>query len=572
MAGRFWNFLAKADEVHRLAWRFPALTYPLRFVSSTADRLIELALGQRHPNNKAVAAFNAARATRSVQLAAPSGSADVLFFTVRGWYAHVGTESVIAKGLAAYGVSSAFYLCGGRLSQCDFKPGSDPYVTKPLCRRCTGLGERITEAAGFETFSLASVSERGALDRAQALVGSLTRLELLGFRYKDVPIGDVVIPSVLHSLLRSSIGEDEVSVRVLRGFVASAIVTADACEQLLRRHRPKVVVMCNGLFFSEAIMLVLAQRAGSRVVTYERGVRPNTTIWAVDRPVVPFDLDNLWNQVRDLPLSNAQDDELQKMLQERRAGVVGAQDIWPVMSEAQVHGQGGSTTVLFTNVTWDTAVFKAAAAFEDMGSWIRETVEVYRSLPSHRLVIRIHPAEVRLGLNASREPVREMLLADRKPLPANVQVVGPHDSTSSYDLIDKADRVLVFASTIGVEAAASGKAVIVAGNAHYRGRGFTDDPVNIRDYQEMLRKVKSESGDAHDRREIARRYAYTFFFRFHVDFPWLDDTRRTSRSIQLAGVETSTSMLRLCELIMGRGLMPVSNPTSNPTSPREELR
>ena len=56
------------------------------------------------------------------------------------------------------------------------------------------------------------------------------------------------------------------------------------------------------------------------------------------------------------------------------------------------------------------------------------------------------------------------------------------DPTSSYVFMDEADLGLVYTSTVGLELAARGVPVVVAAATHYRGRGFTVDPVNPDEY------------------------------------------------------------------------------------------
>ena len=554
LTGRFWKLLAKADEVHRITWRLPFLTYPIRLLSSTVNRVVELTTGQGHPNNRAITEFRIGQNPTGKSGGRSTAPLGVLFFTVRGWYAHVGTEAVLARGLANFGISSAFFLCGGGLSQCDFKPGSDPYVTTPLCWRCTSFGERVIEAAGFRSTKLEDVIGTSTRSDAEGLVADLSRHELMRFTYAGLELGELTMPSVHHALLRGSVGEDHTSVNVLRGFIASAIVMVEACDALLRELKPETVFMTNGLFFAEAVMMNRAAAAGVRVITYERGVRPNTLILAVNRAAIPFDMGSIWKTSEDIPLTPLEAATLDSMLDERRAGRVGSQMLWPAMTRPVVNPKALSRTVLFSNVTWDTAVYNAAGAFETVDAWIRHTVSIFSALPDHELIIRAHPAEVRLGPNVTREPVSRMLAAVGDDLPSNVRFVGPNDATSSYELIDAADRVLVYASTVGLEAALAGKTVIVAGDTHYKGRGFTFDPVDPYSYEAAVRSsITAEALDP-AKRESARRYAYAFFFRFNIDFPWLSDASRDSRSIDLQGIEISDHMKALCELIVGREL------------------
>jgi hypothetical protein len=84
--------------------------------------------------------------------------------------------------------------------------------------------------------------------------------------------------------------------------------------------------------------------------------------------------------------------------------------------------------------------------------------------------------------------------------------------------MDEACAGLVYTSTVGLEMAAMGKPVVVAGATHYRGRGFTLDPENAKTYWETVTRVVAVGMEADVRertRERARRYAHAFFFRFH---------------------------------------------------------
>ena len=51
-----------------------------------------------------------------------------------------------------------------------------------------------------------------------------------------------------------------------------------------------------------------------------------------------------------------------------------------------------------------------------------------------------------------------------------------------YELMESADFGLVYTSTTGLEMALRGKPVIVAGQTHYRDRGFTVDVSNREEF------------------------------------------------------------------------------------------
>jgi hypothetical protein len=488
----------------------------------------------------------------------------VLFFTVRGWYAHVGTELVLASALGRRSATSQFFLCGGILDQCTYKPGPDPRVTRPLCWRCTGFAARMIAAAGFRTRRMDHYVEVAALRRRfHADTQGLSRDELLSFEHAGLQLGEFTIPSVHRALHSGSISERRYDVETLRGFVASAGVMTETADALLEAERPDVVVMSNGLFFEERIMLELARRRGIRTFVYERGIPVNTIITAVDRPVIPFDVDPLWRDRADRPLSDHETDALARMLRARVGGDVGVQRIWAEMSSDGVQVLRRQSldptrpiSTLFTNLLWDTAVFRMDIAFEGMFDWIESTIEAFADLPEQQLVIRVHPAEVRLPLEETVERVAERIGTRFPVLPENVRVIPPEDSTNSYDLVSHSARVLTYASTIGLESALLGRTVIVSGDTHYRNRGFTLDVDDRAAYGRILADPTSFAALPPEERALAWRYGYTFFFEFMQPFPWLDDRSRATRRFvtelftQLPPGEHEL-MDKLCNQILG---------------------
>lgn len=103
-------------------------------------------------------------------------------------------------------------------------------------------------------------------------------------------------------------------------------------------------------------------------------------------------------------------------------------------------------------------------------------------------------------------------------LPEHVMVVPPNSDLNTYDLIDLADLGLVYTTTVGLEMAAAGIPVIVAGRTHYRARGFTYDPESLDEYFNTIERLLTTRPEVN--RALADRYAYRFFFDYPFEFPW----------------------------------------------------
>lgn len=563
-----FRFLKRLDSTHALTRRMPVLTWPLRLVSWLVYRLLELVLGRHHPHTRVV--------RQSSRLASPtpdySRRPQVLFFTLRGWFAHVTTEAILATALSQRGAGTQFLLCGGVLDQCDFKPPSDPFVTRPLCWRCTSFAERLLDRAGQPYGQMKDYVDVESLRTgARERLDGLTREQLLAYEDDEgTPLGALVIPSVQRGLLSGVVPTDAASVEVLRGYVAAAIVVAEFCRNVLDDERPDAVVMTNGLFFAERLMFEISQRRGVRVVTYERGILPNTIIVDVDKPVVPFDVDPYWQRAASIELTNLQRSRLEELLTRRMHGDVGVQDLWPKM---EANGRAIltrlgldpqiPTDVLYTNILWDTAVFERDIAFDGLFDWVETTIRAYAEVTDRQLVVRVHPAEVRLEMRRSRERVSDRISVAFPQLPSNVAVVEAHDPASSYALMGISETVFTYTSTIGLEAALLGHNVVVAGDTHYRGRGFTTDVDDPHDYVAGILGYDSGKAPDDERLERAWRYGHCFFFDYMRAFPWVDDRSRAQRSLQIQergdlapGVDARLD--ELCDLILGHVEPPLS--------------
>ncbi|MGH9460054.1 MAG: hypothetical protein ACRD1X_02465, partial [Vicinamibacteria bacterium] len=292
---------------------------------------------------------------------------------------------------------------------------------------------------------------------------------------------------------------------------------------LMEKVQPKVVFLLNGLFFAERILAEEARRRGIRVVTYEHGFLTDS-ICCSENIAGYFDISSLWNRVRDTPLTEDQEKKLDDYMTARSRGLGAPFNYWPTITESEAEviravdmNPDRPTTVLFTNVTWDSAVQDRHRFYNSMIEWILETIDQFASNPDVQLVIRVHPAEVILPYLETRDSVLDHLRKALSSLPENVRVIAPDRDLSSYTLMKLAQCGLVYTSTVGLEMAMLGLPVVVAGETHYSGKGFTLDPSTRTEYRAAIWEALERGRDPVVR-EMARRYAYALFFRYFLPF------------------------------------------------------
>jgi hypothetical protein len=272
--------------------------------------------------------------------------------------------------------------------------------------------------------------------------------------------------------------------------------------------------------------MAMAKSQGITVWAYERAKKVDHLIFARDEPVVKQMFDGKWQARADKPLTPGQRTALEDYLEGRAAGQVGIERLWSDMRAPDSAVNSQPTAVLFTNVLWDTAAYASDIGFSSMADWVTHSVRWFESHPEWRLIVRVHPAEVRVPFKPSYDPLLARLNAAVPSLPDNVRVIPPDDPLSSYTLMNSADVVLVYTSTIGLEAALCGVRTIVAGKTHYRGKGFTLDPDTREDFDAALVEAFTRPRMAGDEIERARRYAYLYFFAECIPFDLVHEEPR----------------------------------------------
>jgi len=449
----------------------------------------------------------------------------VLFFSPRWWSPHFAMQFVMACAMRAEGYEIEFVICGEGSKLCDMyavemAPGG-------FCKYCTESCERFLRVAGFRFRRLDQLIDlQAAQVDARIHTQSLNLRECIDFQYRGLPVGRLCRASVARSLRRVMFQDDQVTVELFRGFLENAIVNVWAAERLVQEKWALSVVL-NSRFAAEAVFFEIARKAGIDVLTYERGFRTNTLFFAVNEDVTQFNVRKQFEQVRHRPLTEDEENRLLKYESERRVGRDAIVQYFPELDEdrERIVREFGIDTkkhiaVAYPNIVWDTAVFDNERAFESVWAWLEATILTYASLPDWELIVRIHPAEIRLPTLTLES--MEGLIADRFPtLPSNVHMIPAAAKASSYVLMEMAERVVVYSSTMGMEAAMAGREVVVAARVHYGELGFTTEASTPEHHDQLLRRPPQRLDD--ELRAQARRYANFFFYRFHVPVESIDE-------------------------------------------------
>lgn len=448
-----------------------------------------------------------------------------------------GFHLLASWALRLKGIPVVYFACRSGMSKCVLGTNRDePHQPMP-CRSC--VVQSRTLYAGVPS----NVAEGGSqvawfeYERDEELASRISQLsvpELSAFHFQDIPLGPLCLPGLRWILRIHHLKDDEPTRYLLREYILSAWNVARKFSELLDQTQPRAVVVFNGQFYPEATARWVAQKRGIRVITHEVGLQPASAFFTDgEATAYPIHIPD------DFELNDEQNAKLDAYLAKRFQGdfTMAGIKFWSEMKgldEAflQKAAEFKQIVPVFTNVIFDTSQPHANTVFEDMFQWLNLTLEVIRSHRETLFVIRAHPDELRVR-KSSRETVEEWVDRHEVRKEPNVVFVSPKETLSSYELIQKSKFVMIYNSTIGLEASIMGAAVLCAGKARFTQYPTVFFPQSVDAYKTQLETfLKAERIEVPaDFRRNARRFLYYQLFRTSLPFDdFLEPSVRTTQA------------------------------------------
>ncbi len=228
----------------------------------------------------------------------------------------------------------------------------------------------------------------------------------------------------------------------------------------------------------------------------------------------------------DFQLSDDQNQRLDAYLSNRFQGhftMAGIQ-FWPEIRNLSQEllekiAQYKHVVPIFTNVVFDTSQGHANKLFTDMFAWLDDVLEVVKKNPETLFIIRAHPDELRVG-KESRESVAGWVIERKIKEVPNAIFYNATDYVSSYELIQMSKFVMVYNSTVGLEASILGKTVLSGGKARYTQIETVYFPENKKTYHQLLKEfLEADTVEPPSIHRInARRFLYYQLFCTSIPF------------------------------------------------------
>ncbi|RJP51295.1 MAG: hypothetical protein C4583_08985 [Anaerolineaceae bacterium] len=482
-------------------------------------------------------------ARRVARLSPPVAGQPIIFFKAStgiddlSW--NSGFHLLASWALRLKGIPVAYFACHAGMSKCVLGTNrDDPHKAMP-CSSC--LYQSRTLYAGLPTFQPSNLSTTSVrwfdFQRDPQLitrVSQLTLAELMTFEHESIPLGALCLPGLRWILRIHHLVDDEPTRYLLREYILSAWNVARTFSDFLDRIHPRAVVLFNGQFFPEATARFIAQRRGIRVITHEVGLQPASAFFTEgEATAYPIHIPD------EFELTDEQNARLDAYLARRFQGdfTMAGIKFWADMKgldEAFLKKAAGFKQIvpIFTNVIFDTSQPHANTVFEDMFDWLDMALDVIHAHPETLFVIRAHPDETRVR-KASRETVEGWVTSRDVQKEANVVFIGPKETLSSYELIQRSKFVMVYNSTIGLEASIMGAAVLCAGRARFTQYPTVFFPQTVDEVRKKMKEFLEAEKIAvpPEFKRNARRFLYYQLFRTSLPFgDFLEPSVRTTQT------------------------------------------
>lgn len=490
------------------------------------------------PDWKAIVGSNATLWQEALSKA--EGGPRVLIATAIGGHPQFTVlESALSVALTLRGAKVDALLCDAAMPACQrakisgIKPSAmaEGRLAEVFCEGCRATGSEVFSVPGLTVLRMSQHVTDSERAQAVEISRTLPAGEIPGYQFDGLPIGEHALAGALRYYGIGDLSLEPEGQAVLRRYLESSLLTAYCIRNLLKANQYDVVVNNHGIYVPHGIVSAVCRNDGVRTASWNLAYRKQCAIFSHDDTYHHTLMDEPVEAWEGMGWSRRQETDIVQYLNSRRKGSRDwiwfnrdADDNMDRFAESVGLDWNKPVIGMLTNVVWDAQLHYPANAFPGMIDWVMRTIAYFRKRPDLQLLIRVHPGELAPpgGSTVSRQPIVEEIRSTFPDMPANVFIIGPESTVSTYAAMDRCDSVIIYGTKTGVELTSVGIPVIVAGEAWIRNKGLTLDATDADSYFRHLDTLPLRKRMDATQIERARKYAYHFFFRRMVPLPFLE--------------------------------------------------
>jgi hypothetical protein len=388
---------------------------------------------------------------------------------------HFGTQLNEAIKCYKSGHEVLFAYCNGVMCSCFVNAESNPVI----CYWCKKKGKKGLEnlPEGVKIIPL-NKNMQECYNNIELNFSSVHNLK--NICYKNINIGYSVLSTYI-TLTRNHLPDcmDDKIKRYIINILKQAIALINAIELLVVAFEPEEIRVFNDRFYEANPLVRLATKYNIQYICNEVVGRPllsrDTFRITYFENTTPHDIKNLYERcMKNWELNNLTDEQkinIGKSFYEKRRKGIPAGD--KVYIKNQQKGKLPSNIdirkrniVIFNSSDDEYAAigekFEAYSLFLTQYDGIIYMLEQFSSDNDYHFYLRIHPnlKDIKYSYHLNLYTLQNCY--------NNITVIAANDDINTYDLMDIADKVVVFGSTTGIEAVYWNKpTILLAGSLYY---------------------------------------------------------------------------------------------------------
>lgn len=369
-----------------------------------------------------------------------------------------------------------------------------------VCAQCiTRRGNGIRTIQGRErirssNFIELSGKEKHLINNWNVSFNTIT--ELKSYQYDGMDLG-MAIASSLISFHRNPEPDMAKSAYLIRRMFKAALKVYYSFRRRLQEDRPEVVYIFNGRFSNIRPVIRLCELNRIEYRIHERGANRNK--YSLFKNHLPHDFDKF----RDLVEENwdrADISDREKIaasfFEDRKAGKEQGWHSFVAFQKKNELPEGWDSSkrniVIFNSSEDEFAAIADSVKkrlFKTQLEGMKFISKLVEGHPEVSVYVRIHPNLTNVN-NSTVTGIYDLTSA-------NFHTIPPTSTVSTYELIDSADLIVTFGSTVGIEATFWDKPSILLGDSFYKDLGVTYNPDTAEELTQLLyaeKKPKDKLG------------------------------------------------------------------------------
>ena len=383
--------------------------------------------------------------------------------------------------------------CFGGLNLCHL--GGSPFSAKTAmpCKSCKLINSQIYSDLNIIKFPEIHINSKDSLT-------SLTLNELMSFEYKNIKIGKLLTSTIIW-IKRTSIIDQSFKPYFIRG-IDSSMKLINFLESFDLESYDSVLVF-NGLSYPESILYEICKNKKIKVATFEGGLDENSA-YSIEYNY-GYTPQHFFN-FRDIRKNNPEEKIINRDFPNSKLDNL---NLFKNIEDKKIIS-------IFGNVSWDTSQFISNDLYINMFQWLESLIPLIHKHKEYYFIFRPHPGETRKIKNTWYG--LENWYAEYLKKTSNTLCIGRDEIFDSYNLIDRSSLVLVYNSTIGIEAVSRGRKTLTAAKSHYSNIGFIKNLKNTEYYLLEIERILKQKDFSVNKEQIQLANEYLHTLRNNVSY------------------------------------------------------